>query len=250
MRESSEEPAPKKRGRKSAKRKAEDDIQEETPASKRKKGRQPKLNDSLSSTERSALQKALKEMLESLKNLEVPDSDPEPASEDESDDGPPTRLIVGPFLELPPKKLYPDYYNFIPEPIALDIIEKKINNSSYVSLKDFGTDIALLAKNAKTYNEDGSMIYNDANVIEVSIPLLCYRQKTNVSLAKLYRRDQETSPDELNVSGTRRSSSTGRAVYKRWVSNSYSSCVSRSLGRYQIEVELWRSKYQWHQRHY
>ena len=168
VRESSEEPAPKKRGRKSAKRKAEDDIQEETPASKRKKGRQPKLNDSLSSTERSALQKALKEMLESLKNLEVPDSDPEPASEDESDDGPPTRLIVGPFLELPPKKLYPDYYNFIPEPIALDIIEKKINNSSYVSLKDFGTDIALLAKNAKTYNEDGSMIYNDANVIEVS----------------------------------------------------------------------------------
>ena len=182
-RESSEEPEPepepepqsKKKGpgRKSAglKRKG-DDIEEETPATKRKRGKQPNRPavDTLGSAERSALQKALKTVFESIKGLEVPDSDPEEQSDDESDDEPPTRLIIGPFLELPSKKLYADYYTFIAEPIAMDVIEKRISGHQYTSLRDLQSDIALLAKNAKTYNEDGSMIYNDAVVIEVSHP--------------------------------------------------------------------------------
>ena len=97
------EPEPKKRGRKpgSQKRKGED-IEEETPATKRKKGRPSKAgdkaNDTLSSSERKALQAALKKVMEHVKDIEVPDSDPEPASDDDSDDGPPTRIIIGPFL--------------------------------------------------------------------------------------------------------------------------------------------------------
>merc|ERR1711939_744197 len=150
--EEEEEPQPKKKGpRKSAGQKRKgDDIEEETPATKRKRGRQPKTTDTLAPSDRSALQKALKKVFESIKALEVPDSDPEDQSEDESDDEPPTRLIIGPFLELPPKKLYPDYYNFIQDPIAMDMIEKRINNHQYTSLKEFGDDISLLVKNAKT----------------------------------------------------------------------------------------------------
>lgn len=171
-RESSEEPQPKKKGpgRKSAGQKRKgDDIEEETPPTKRKRGRQPNKPavDVLSSAERSALQKALKFIIDSIKGLEVPDSDPEEQSDDDSDDEAPTRLIIGPFLELPSKKLYADYYTFIQEPIAVDVIEKRINSHQYTSLKDLQNDIALLAKNAKTYNEDGSMIYNDAVTIEV-----------------------------------------------------------------------------------
>lgn len=173
--ESSEEPEPepepqpkKKGGRKSAglKRKGEE-LVEETPA-KRKRGRQPnKAPDSLSSGERSMLQRALKSVFEAIKALEVPDSDPEDPSEDESDDEPPTRLIIGPFLELPPKKLYPEYYHIIQDPIAMDMIEKRVNSHQYTRIQDLRHDIGLLAKNAKTFNEDGSMLYNDANTIEV-----------------------------------------------------------------------------------
>jgi ATP-dependent helicase STH1/SNF2 len=182
-RESSEEPEPepepqpKKKGRPTKavgqKRKGED-IEEETPPAKRKRGRQPNKAaiDVLGSAERSALQKALKTVVESIKSLEVPDSDPEEPSDDESDDEPPTRLIIGPFMELPSKKLYADYYTFIAEPIALDVIEKRISGHQYTSLKDLQHDVSLLAKNAKTYNEDGSMIYNDAVVIEVSLRIL------------------------------------------------------------------------------
>lgn len=166
------EPEPKKRGRKPGGQKRKgDDMEEETPALKRKKGRPSKAadkaNDTLSSSERKALQGALKKVMEHVKDIEVPDSDPEPASDDDSDDGPPTRIIIGPFLELPPKRDYPDYYQFIQEPIAVDMVEKKIRGEKYSSLKELGADIALLVKNAKTYNEDGSMIYGDATTIEV-----------------------------------------------------------------------------------
>ncbi|KAI1617508.1 adenosinetriphosphatase [Exophiala viscosa] len=161
-------PQPKKgRPRKSAGQKRKgDDIEEETPPVKRKRGRQPKAIDTLPPSDRNALQKALKTVAESIKALEVPDSDPEDQSDDSDDDGPPTRLIIGPFLELPPKKLYPDYYTFIQDPIAMDMIEKRINNHQYTSLNELSRDVALLAKNAKTYNEDGSMLYNDAVAIE------------------------------------------------------------------------------------
>ncbi|KPI36928.1 Chromatin structure-remodeling complex subunit snf21 [Cyphellophora attinorum] len=162
------EPQPKKRGRKPTgnKRKAEDDIPEETPPTKKKRGRQPKVIDNLSSGDRAMLQKALKSVYDALQALEVPDSDPEPQSDDESDDGPATRLVIGPFMELPPKKAFADYYLVIPEPIAMDVIEKKIDQNRYSSLRAMQDDIGLMARNARTYNEDGSLLFEDANTIE------------------------------------------------------------------------------------
>ena len=168
-RESSEEPQPKKRGRKPGpqKRKAED-LEDETP-NKRKRGRQSKANDTLSSSDRSALQKALKTIYESLMALEVEDSDDTEDSAPESDDGPPTRLVIGPFVELPSKKDYPEYYVIITQPIAMAQIESKINKHQYQNLKEFGQDVTLLATNARTFNEDGSLLYQDANAIQVRL---------------------------------------------------------------------------------
>ena len=166
-RESSEEPQPKKRGRKPGpqKRKAEE-IEEDTPKN-RKRGRQSKANDLLSSSERSALQRAVKTIYDTLMGLEVEDSDDTEDSAPESDDGPPTRLVIGPFAELPSKKDYPDYYMIITQPIAMAQIENKISKYQYQSLKEIGQDVALLATNARTYNEDGSLLYQDANAIQV-----------------------------------------------------------------------------------
>ena len=84
-RESSEEPPPKKKGpgRKSAGQKRKgDDIEEETPATKRKRGKQANkpAADVLSSVERSTLQKALRTVFDAIQKLEVPDSDPEDQS--------------------------------------------------------------------------------------------------------------------------------------------------------------------------
>jgi len=169
-RESSEEPQPKKRGRKPGpqKRKAEE-LEDDTPM-KRKRGRQSKTNDMLSSSDRSALQKALKTVYDALMGLEVEDSDDTEDSAPESDEGPPTRLVIGPFAELPSKKDYPDYYLIITQPIAMAQIENKISKHLYQNLKELGQDVTLLATNARTYNEDGSLLYQDANAIQVRPP--------------------------------------------------------------------------------
>jgi ATP-dependent helicase STH1/SNF2 len=173
-RESTEEPEPtpkKGRGRKPGKvdkRKAED-IDDEPPA-KRKRGGpgRPKASavngDGMTVKHRNALQASLRNVYEALMNLE---SSSDSGSDDEEEDDE-RRLIIGPFVALPPKKDYPDYYMLIKEPISMKMIEKKIKKEEYSSLIDLKRDIQALCNNAKTYNEDGSMIYVDAVAIEVS----------------------------------------------------------------------------------
>lgn len=168
-RDSSEAPMPKKRNRKvnGAKRKAEDEV-DDGPASKRKRGgRQSKASEVLSPNERALLQKIINNVYQHLMDLEV--ELPAEPSDDEDDDGPPTRGIIDPFVKLVPKAQYPDYYIIITSPIAMDVIKKKINKEEYSSLKEFLDDIRLLCTNARTYNEDGSVLFQDANDIEVCI---------------------------------------------------------------------------------
>ncbi|KAI9818553.1 MAG: hypothetical protein M1827_000612 [Pycnora praestabilis] len=163
-RDSSEAPLPKKRGRKpnKEKRKAEEAALDEPPAAKRKRGRQPKnaALDTLGSEERTLLQKILNKIYSVLMELEVGVS----AESDDDEDG--TRPIIDPFVKLPPKMIYPDYYMVIKNPIAMDNIRRKINKEEYQNLKEFRDDVRTLCNNARTYNEDGSVLFQDANAIE------------------------------------------------------------------------------------
>ncbi|KAL8922872.1 MAG: hypothetical protein Q9172_003378 [Xanthocarpia lactea] len=177
-RESSEVPVSKKRNRGKAngfKRKADEEVEE--PAAKRKRGGVRKAVDNLSNSERNTLQKILDKVYNYLKDYEVK-IPPQPDESDESDDDdPPTRLIIEPFMKLVPKNQYPDYYMIIKQPISMDMIKKKINKEEYSSLREFRNDIGLLCNNARTYNEDGSVIFQDANDIEAAC-LTKLRQET------------------------------------------------------------------------
>ncbi|EHK41123.1 hypothetical protein TRIATDRAFT_207565 [Trichoderma atroviride IMI 206040] len=165
---------PKKRGRKpgskNEKRKAED-VDDEPPAKKRRgpQGRPSKSaahNDSrLGSQQREVLQKSLRALYDSLMNLEVDDIEP-PAEDDESDAG--KRLIIGPFVKLPPKREYADYYVIIQNPICMNHIQTRIKKEEYNSLSDLRKDFDLLIRNCQTYNEDGSILYQDAKTMDVS----------------------------------------------------------------------------------
>ena len=174
------EPTPKKgrggrKGAKTEKRKAEE-LDDEPPA-KRKRGAaigRPKAasnGDGLSSKHRITLQNSLRNVFDGLMNLESASADDNGSDASDEEQGP--RLIVGPFVSLPSKKDYPDYYVLIKEPISLKIIEKKIKKEEYSSITDLKKDVQLLCRNAKTYNEDGSLIYVDAVSIEVRNPGDC-----------------------------------------------------------------------------
>lgn len=66
------------------------------------------------------------------------------------------------FVELPSKEEYPDYYEIMKKPIALNTIRERIDNDEYKSVDEFQADLKLIADNAKTYNRKGSQVYRDA----------------------------------------------------------------------------------------
>ncbi|KRX50383.1 Protein polybromo-1 [Trichinella murrelli] len=75
------------------------------------------------------------------------------------------RFVASAFMEKPSKKLYPDYYKVIPEPIDLNTIRNAIEADKYSSSQALAADFELLFENARHYNEDYSVIYTDANTL-------------------------------------------------------------------------------------
>ncbi|SMQ53533.1 unnamed protein product [Zymoseptoria tritici ST99CH_3D7] len=160
--ESEEElPQPKKRGRKPGrpeKRKADEASLERPEPPKKSRGRGNKVVETLSKEDRGTLQTILDNVHDSLQDLEEESTEP----------GVPNRGIIDPFLDLPPKLDYPDYYQLIKNPICMKQIETKINKKQYQNLKQFRSDVSLLCSNCRQYNEDGSILYQDANTIEAA----------------------------------------------------------------------------------
>lgn len=158
-RESSEEPMPKKRGRKpkekEPKRKADEASLDGEPMP-RKRGRPAPPKDTLSPEHRASLQKVVNIVYEALNDLEEESTDPDI----------PNRGIIDPFIDLPDKWDYQNYYQLIKNPICMNQIKKKINKKEYLSVKQFRQDIGLLCANCRYYNEDESLLYADANLIE------------------------------------------------------------------------------------
>lgn len=196
-RENSPTPPPasaRKRGtgnrKPSNKRKAEEEetsTATATPAPKRKRtagggGRPSKGGAAPVDKNSETLRKILNTVYQSLLELEVPLP---PDSEDEEDDEPAMRPIIDPFMKPPPRQHYPDYYMIIKSPIAMDGIKKKINKGDYTTLKEFKDDVALLCTNARTYNEDGSLLFSDANDIEVCLPFLSTLSSTKQILTQI-----------------------------------------------------------------
>jgi chromatin structure-remodeling complex subunit RSC4 len=78
------------------------------------------------------------------------------------------RNIALDFLKRPPKRLYPDYYQIIKHPIALEDIRKRLESNGYATLEAVKQDFELCFSNAKIYNMKESAIYRDAKDLLVS----------------------------------------------------------------------------------
>jgi len=70
------------------------------------------------------------------------------------------------FKELPSKKEYPDYYQTIVIPIAISTIRKRAASNYYKSLDHYLSDWRLMFNNARTYNQEGSWVYVDADEMQ------------------------------------------------------------------------------------
>ncbi|KAM4613208.1 protein polybromo-1-like [Polymixia lowei] len=76
------------------------------------------------------------------------------------------RRLCDLFMVKPSKKDYPDYYKVILEPMDLRMIEHNIRSDKYTTEDAMVEDMRLMFRNARHYNEEGSQVYNDADVLE------------------------------------------------------------------------------------
>eukprot|EP00123_Amoebidium_parasiticum_P016909 comp23636_c1_seq1/m.40301 comp23636_c1_seq1/g.40301 ORF comp23636_c1_seq1/g.40301 comp23636_c1_seq1/m.40301 type:complete len:1534 (-) comp23636_c1_seq1:538-5139(-) len=67
-------------------------------------------------------------------------------------------LVCELFLEAPDRAKYPDYYDVITNPMALDTIKDKIESGEYLDVDSMEADVDLMVSNAKTYNEPDSFV--------------------------------------------------------------------------------------------
>uniref|UniRef100_A0A3B5AYE7 Protein polybromo-1 n=1 Tax=Stegastes partitus TaxID=144197 RepID=A0A3B5AYE7_9TELE len=77
-----------------------------------------------------------------------------------------SRRLCDLFMVKPSKKDYPDYYNVILEPMDLKTIEHNIRSERYTTEEALMDDMRLMFRNARHYNEEGSQVYNDADILE------------------------------------------------------------------------------------
>ncbi|CAF0886930.1 unnamed protein product, partial [Didymodactylos carnosus] len=78
--------------------------------------------------------------------------------------------LIDPFMKLPNRRFYPDYYEEIKRPIAMSLIKNQIKKNRYICLADLVDDLQLMFANAMQYNQEGSLIYNSAKkLLDVAI---------------------------------------------------------------------------------
>lgn len=77
---------------------------------------------------------------------------------------PSCRILSLPFMKLPSKSDYPDYYAVIKQPMDLQMISR--NRRRYETLDEAVSDFTLVFDNAMRYNDDESLIYKDAKTLE------------------------------------------------------------------------------------
>uniref|UniRef100_A0A3Q3GZM9 Protein polybromo-1 n=1 Tax=Kryptolebias marmoratus TaxID=37003 RepID=A0A3Q3GZM9_KRYMA len=115
------------------------------------------------------------------------------------------QLISEPFLQLPSRKDYPDYYQQISQPTCLHQIKNKMKNNEYESVEHINADLTLLLENAKRYNVPHSSIYKRA---------LKLQHIQQMKRKELLQRAEDDG-DSMLSSATSDTSSTKRKSYKK-----------------------------------
>ena len=103
------------------------------------------------------------------------DSDPEDAGENPmymvfeairsyADDA--GNIISGPFMRLPNRRFYPDYYLEIKDPISLSQIQQRIKGNMYRDAGMLIKDFNQMFENAKRYNRPDSKIFENTCILQ------------------------------------------------------------------------------------
>ncbi|GAB7361351.1 hypothetical protein MBLNU230_g1407t1 [Neophaeotheca triangularis] len=76
-------------------------------------------------------------------------------------------LAIKAFDKLPEKSQFPDYYQEVKNPMAYDLLKRKVKRKKYATFEQFMQDVNLMFTNAKSYNTDDSQIFKDAVALQI-----------------------------------------------------------------------------------
>ena len=76
------------------------------------------------------------------------------------------RRLADLFLEKPAPQQFPDYYELIEKPMAINDILRKCRGKLYTTFSEFRDDWKLMVSNAVKFNGEGSWVVADAVVLE------------------------------------------------------------------------------------
>ncbi|EMD00274.1 hypothetical protein BAUCODRAFT_30748 [Baudoinia panamericana UAMH 10762] len=86
-------------------------------------------------------------------------------------------LMIKDFDRLPDKQAMPEYYVEIKNPIAYDVLKRKVKRKKYRSVEEFMADVNLMFNNAKEYNQDDSQVYKHATALQIEAGRLYDNEK-------------------------------------------------------------------------
>ena len=90
-------------------------------------------------------------------------------ADDIDNDSPDGFLIAEPFVTLPNREEYPDYYQIIKRPLSLEEIVDKLHGRAYKALDELRLDAELICNNAKRYNLKDSTIWTLAKRLHLLV---------------------------------------------------------------------------------
>lgn len=118
------------------------------------------------------------------------------------------RILIHFFMCLPPRKDFPDYFNVIDKPIAMNKIRERIEKQQYPDEKACLDDFKLMFSNCKFFNEEGSQIFNDAVFLE---KLLLSRREQLLNEHNRPSRDSKDAAKEAILNGNNTDNATTKA---------------------------------------
>lgn len=127
-------------------------------------------NDPLTADQRSALQASIRRVIDMAMDLQLEapaDDDSEDNSDNDSESGKKDgktvmRSLIAPFLTIVKKREFPLYFQMVANPISMKEIELKWKKNAFNSLSDLKSDFDLMVSNCLTFNEESSLLAQDA----------------------------------------------------------------------------------------
>ncbi|XP_071692243.1 uncharacterized protein [Rutidosis leptorrhynchoides] len=103
--------------------------------------------------------------------------------------------IYGVYAEPVDPDELPDYHDVIKHPMDFATVRKKLAKGSYLTLKEFESDIYLICSNAMQYNAPDTIYYKQASSIQEQAKLRFKRLKDNVDRSEIeHKTERKTLP--------------------------------------------------------